>query len=308
MPETDEFWEFYWDTRLSTIETLGKRAAILAASRTIRRLAGQTERPVRLLELGCGEGQIIGTLLDAHASSCDIKASTGVDYNPRSLAFCRQVLPRARWVEGDFTDPELLAGLGQFDLVLLVNALHEVFSAAFSPELGEVDVATGKRQVERVLSLVTGCLETGGRMLLFDGLEPPGDPRQPARIRFLSRDARNEFERFAREYHPFRVSYRDLDRTGLVELSQHDFTRYITKSIFLGKPLWASERLESYQYFTEAEFRRVFDALGLEITELETLTVNGDKWRSRVVMEPPETGFPVEHILIEAQRRSVVYC
>ncbi len=307
MPETDEFWDFYWDTRLTAIETLGKRAAILATSRMIRRLAGQLERPLRLLELGCGEGQIIGTLLDAHASTCDLQASTGVDYNPGSLARCRQVFPGVHWVEGDFTDPELLTSLGPFDLVLLVNALHEVFSAAFSPELGEVDVAVGKRKVERVLSLVTGCLDHNGYMLLFDGLEPPGDPRQPVRMRFLSRAARTEFEQFTREYRPFRVSYRDLDRSGLVELSQHDFARYITKSIFLGKPLWASERFESYQYFTEAEFRAAFGALGLEITELEMLTVNGDKWRSRVEMDPPEDEFPVEHILIGAQRRSVVY-
>jgi SAM-dependent methyltransferase len=306
MPETDEFWDFYWDTRLSSIETLGKRAAILAASRAIRRLAGQVGRPLRLLELGCGEGQIIGTLLDAHTSICDVRASTGVDYNPRSLARCRQATPGAHWVEGDFTDAALLAGLGSFDLVLLVNALHEVFSATFSAELGEVDVEAGKRRVAQALSLAAGCLDPSGCLILFDGLEPPGDPRQPVRVRFLSRTARTEFEQFAREYHPFRVSFRDLDRTGLVELSQHDFVRYIDKSIFLGKELWASERLESYQYFTEAEFRAAFSASGLEITELEMLTVNGDKWRSRVELDPPEAGFPVEHILISAQRRCVV--
>jgi SAM-dependent methyltransferase len=306
MPETDEFWDFYWDTRLTSIETLGKRAAILAASRAIRRLAGQAGRPLRLLELGCGEGQIIATLLDAHGAICDVRASTGVDYNPRSLARCRQVAPGARWVEGDFTDPALLAGLGTFDLVLLVNALHEVFSAAFSPELGEVDTEVGKQRVAQAFSLAAGCLDPSGGLILFDGLEPPGDPRQPVRMRFLSRTARAGFEQFAREFHPFRVTFRDLDRSGLVELSQHDFARYIDKSIFLGKGLWATERFESYQYFTESEFRAAFSAQGLEITELELMTINGEKWRSQVELDPPETGFPTEHILIAAQRRSVV--
>ena len=52
----DEFWEFYWESRLQALENLGKQAAIRAASRLIRRLARQVNRPIRLLEPGCGEG------------------------------------------------------------------------------------------------------------------------------------------------------------------------------------------------------------------------------------------------------------
>ena len=50
-----------------------------------------------------------------------------------------------------------------------------------------------------------------------------------------------------------------------IELSWRDFTRYITKSIFLGKPLWQTERLESYQYYDEAGFRLAFARQGLLI-------------------------------------------
>jgi hypothetical protein len=87
-----------------------------------------------------------------------------------------------------------------------------------------------------------------------------------------------------------------------VELSRRDFTRYITKSIFLDKPLWQTERLESYQYFNEVEFREAISSLGLTITTLRTLTVNYEKWQDEVEIETPGADFPVEHILFLAQK------
>ena len=304
MAETNDFWEFYWETRLLPMENLGKRAAILAGSKLIRVMAEQTKRPLRLLELGCGEGQVIGMLIDAHSQLCQVHESVGVDYNPRSLARARQDYHGVRWIEADFTDGDFLAGLGKFDIVLLVNAIHEVFSATYSDELGEVDVPVAKQRVEQALAGAAGLLAPGRCLILFDGLEPPGDPCQKLRLRFLTDQARNDFEVFVRQYHPFRIVPHETGQSGTLELSRRDFTRYITKSIFLGKLLWATERFESYQYFTEEEFRAAFTRLGLKIAEMSTLTVNGEKWRSRVEIDPPETEFPQEHILIVARLSS----
>ena len=192
--------------------------------------------------------------------------------------------------------------MGKFDVVLLVNVLHEVFSSAYSPGLEEIDVPLGKQRVDQCLGGAASCLAPPGNLVLFDGLEPAGDPDQPVRIRFLSAWAREEFDRFAREYHPFHISYQEMGDPTCIALSRHDFIRYIDKSIFLGKQLWETERLESYQYYTEGEFRSVLAKHGLEITGLETFTVNGEKWRIRVEIIPPEAEFPQEHILIVARR------
>jgi len=303
MSDSDTFWDFYWESHLLSMENLGKRAAILASSKLIRQLGQQPNPSLRILELGCGTGQIIGSLVDAHSQLCDVHSSVGIDYNAQSLAQCRHDYPGMRWIEGDFTDPRLLSGLGKFDLVLLVNALHEVFSTAYSPELREVDVPVAKQRVKQALASAAARLTSGRWLLLFDGLEPPGDPMQKRHIRFNSWQAREEFDIFARQYRPFRISFRETSGPLSIELSQRDFVRYIDKSIFLGKHLWESERLESYQYFTEDEFRQAFADLGLEISELQTLTVNAEKWGYRVETDPSEAGFPKEHILILAQSR-----
>jgi SAM-dependent methyltransferase len=302
MSENNEFWNFYWETRLRPMENLGKRESILAASRLIRRMAQGADHPLRLLELGCGEGQVIGTLLDAHGSLCDVGASVGVDYKPQSLANCARDYPGFRCIEGDFTDADLLPGLGKFDIVLLVNALHEVFSDTYSPALGEIDVPLGKQRVEHALGSAARCLAPGGWLVLFDGMEMSGDPQEMLRICFKDAKVRRDFERFAREYHPFKVKYHQKDDPLCVSLSRRHFTRYITKSIFLRKGLWKSERFESYQYFTEEEQRAAFDRQGLEIRELRKLTVNEVKWNLMVDIEASEAVFPDEHIMILAQQ------
>ena len=301
MPNNNAMWDLYWELRLSALEDLGKREAILEASRLIRTREEAPGKSARLLELGCGEGQIIGALVEAHAQAPGIQASVGVDYRRGVIETCRRRYPGVTFLEGDFTEPALLAGLGQFDLVLLVNALHEVFSATFSPELGEVDVPRAKERVRQALGGALGCLADGGWLVLFDGLEPPGDGGQMVRLRFQSWQARRRFETFASEFKPFRIQHRETGEAGGVEMSQHDFARYIDKSIFLDKPLWESERLESYQYFTEEEFRQVLTGLGLSIHELRTLTVNYEKWQAEVEILTPGVDFPAEHILIVAQ-------
>lgn len=294
----DGFWDFYWETRLREMETLGKREAILAGSRLVRQLSGAHGRALRVLEAGCGEGQVIGALLDAHSPSIESGVPVGVDYNPRSLARCRKDYPGWQFSQGDFTTAEAMESLRGYDLALLVNALHEVFSFTRSPETGRVDEPLAKQRAAEALARTAGCLAPGGWLLLFDGLEPP-DAAEEMTIRFRSAAARAGFETFAAEYRPFRIRYRSQGALR-VSLSRHDFARYITKSIFLGKALWQSEQNESYQYFTESEFRAAFAACGLQIMELRALTVNQEKWRRLV--DPGPRGFPAEHILILARK------
>jgi SAM-dependent methyltransferase len=300
--DSSDFWELFWETRLRALENQGKREAILAVSRLLRGRFRQTGKPARVLELGCGEGQIVGALLDAHADLCDRSKVAGLDYNPRSLARCRRDFPALKFMQGDITDPVLLSSLGLYDFVLLVNVVHEVFSSTISPETGEVDVPLAKQRATAALAGAAGMLAPGGWLVLFDGLEPPGAADDLLRIRFIHSAARRDFDQFVAQYRPFRITFRETGDLLCVELSRRDFIRYMTKSIFLGKVLWERERLESYQYFTETEFRAAFEGLGLEIVELRPLSENEEKWRQRVLIETAGEEFPLEHVLILAQR------
>ncbi len=301
MSEDNEFWDFYWEMRLAPMENLGKREAILAASKLIRGHSKNVGRPLHVVELGCGEGQVIGTLLNSHAQLCDTEQIVGLDYNAKSLAKCRHDYPGLRFLEGDITDKRLLVQFDSVDILLLVNTLHEIFSAGYSSDLGEVDIVPAKQQVQAAFGAWVQTLAPQGWVVLFDGLEPPGNPQEKMRIRFLDHQALSDFKVFAAQYQPFRIVYQEIGPFK-IELTRHDFTRYITKSIFLGKALWNSEQKESYQYFTQQEFEAMFASQGLKIIELRTLTMNEEKWRRLVEIETLQEIFPEEHIMILAQR------
>jgi hypothetical protein len=157
--------------------------------------------------------------------------------------------------------------------------------------------------VKNAFAQAVNCMLPQGWMVLFDGLEASGDAGQPVTIRFRSEQALHDFKLFAAQYQPFRITYQSTPNPLVVILSQRDFTRYITKSIFLGKQLWQREQLESYQYFTEAEFQTAFRQHELRIVEWEKLTVNEEKWRRVAEIISPEVKFPDEHILIVAQKQ-----
>ena len=245
-------------------------------------MSARPEQKIRLLELGCGEGQILGSLSAAHFEVNGISNSIGVDYDPQAVQTALRDYPAIQFLEGDFTDRQFLSGLGQFEIVLLVNALHHVFSDAYDEELGEVDVPLAKQAVLSTFNHILQCVQPGGYLLLFDGLEPLGDPRQSVNIRFLHQQAQDDFYQFAREYQPFRIRYKTLPQEDCLQLSLHDFTRYITKMIFLGKPLWQRERLESYQYFNELEFREMFAANHLQIKDWQPISVDDQRWQDAV--------------------------
>jgi SAM-dependent methyltransferase len=302
MSENEAFWDFYWEVRLQALEDLGKREAILAISKLIRDLAERQTDPLRVLELGCGEGQIIGALLSAHAQDCSLTKSRGVDISHRAIMKCRHDYPDLTFLIGDFTDPELLAGLGEFEIVIFVNALHEVYSNIYSEALQAVNVPLAKARVEQVLASAVTRLTPGGTLVIFDGLEPAGDLQGAVHIQFQHRLARRRFESFVREYRPFQIEFQQIANPMQVELTLRDFTRYITKSIFLEKHLWETERLESYQYFNQEEFLAALARAGLELSEVRTLTVNYEKWRSEVEIKTPGMDFPAEHILLLARK------
>jgi SAM-dependent methyltransferase len=299
MPD-ESFWNLYWDSRLQFLQGQGKGHAILAASSLIRKNSGQS---MRILELGCGEGQILGALVEAHHDMAHIQESIGVDYDPLALETARQVFPAINFIQGDFTDSEFLASLGKYDLILLVNALHHVFSDAYDEELGEVDVVLAKIAVRAAFHSIQKCLNPGGLILLFDGIEPEGDLQRLLEIRFLQPQAYEDFLQFAREYQPFRIRYQAGHFKDSIQLSVRDFTRYVTKMIFLGKPLWQRERLESYQYFNRVELQQMFLENGLTLMEEQFISVDLQRWQDEIEILSPDFDFPIEHVLLIGKKK-----
>jgi 2-polyprenyl-3-methyl-5-hydroxy-6-metoxy-1,4-benzoquinol methylase len=114
-----EFWNewnlsFLASGKRDSFQLQQQGAAHAAASRAAAELGG--ERPLRILDFGCGTGWLGASL----TSFGDV---TGIDLSPGAIEHGRQKFPDVRLIAGSFTD-EALAG--PFDLIISSDVLAHV--------------------------------------------------------------------------------------------------------------------------------------------------------------------------------------
>lgn len=73
-------------------------------------------RDARVLDLGCGNGDLLAALKP--------RVGVGVDFSPNTIAEARRAHPDLTFVEGDAEDPGVIAGLpGPFDYIILSDTI-----------------------------------------------------------------------------------------------------------------------------------------------------------------------------------------
>lgn len=99
---------------------------------------GTAGAPLEVLEWGCGPGRLVRHIKDL-LPGIDVRV-TGSDYNPESVAWCRQNLPGIRFVENGLNPPLALPD-ASFDVVYsfsVVTHLSEPVQLAWLKELQRV--------------------------------------------------------------------------------------------------------------------------------------------------------------------------
>lgn len=105
-----------------------KRPARTEFIETFARIATQqaTQKNIRILELGSGPGFLAEHLLHTFPQ-CQYIA---LDFSPAMHTLARQRLDSTnkaiQFLERDFLDPNWVQGLGQFDLIVTMQAVHEL--------------------------------------------------------------------------------------------------------------------------------------------------------------------------------------
>lgn len=297
----DSLWQDYWRERVVSLQNAqGKRSVLTTACTLVTAIASQSNQPVRILELGCGEGHILGEVVElCNERDVPVARCVGIDREAGAIENARLIYPAIDFSVADYASEPL--DLPPFDLVMLVGTLHEVYSANYSTSLRGIDHAFGKQAVERALLHASQLVRSSGYLILFDGIETLIPRQFQLTVRFQSKDAWEEYEKFATEYEAFPIIYEVLEPCQRIRLSIRDFTRYITKTRFINTNLWSIERRESYQYFNEDEFRRIFVEVGFDIKQLRCSSPHLTDWQDRVTIETDGVSFPNEHILIVGQ-------
>jgi len=145
---------------------------MLAFGALLRGLAapGLGPEPIRVLELGCGQGLSANII----AAACPEVDYTAVDFNPAHIAGARALaeaagIPNIRFREASFEDVAEDAGLGQFDVV----TLHGVYTW----------VSEANRR--HIVRIARDKLEGGGLLYVSYNTHPGWTPFMPIRRMFM---------------------------------------------------------------------------------------------------------------------------
>src|SRR5262245_494776 len=70
----------------------------------------------RVLELGCGRGELLAALKPAYG--------VGVDFSPAAIATATRLYPQLKFVLGDVEDPQTLSAVeGPFDYIVIADTI-----------------------------------------------------------------------------------------------------------------------------------------------------------------------------------------
>lgn len=180
----------------------------------------------------------------------------------------------------------------QYDIVIVSNVLHEIFSGAESQKNGKV-------LVRSTLKKIGGLLCVNGNLVILDGLRPEHNNR-PVVIKFQSPDAYNLYKLFADKYSAILIKTKKLSKKTIGTKLGH-LAAFLTKARYLNEKYWENESKQLYQFFTADEFQEALEAGGMVVERLEPQPFPHEQINQIVESVEPNIDLPVKNVLIVAQ-------
>jgi len=253
-----------------------------------------------ILDLGCSEGHIIGhikSVMDQSRPAYPIKY-VGLDYNQDLINKAKENYPQIEFRIMNIINISKLKH--KFDIIVLINTLHEIYS--FFGLNSKKDEKYAKKIVLDTLKKITDKLKKNGVLLIFDGVEHENNPNKKITITLKNKKTLRLLEKFIKEYRGIKI-YTKIINNNTAILDIKTFTRFITKLQYIDNPVWAWEKDESYQYFTQKEFVIKLKKLGLTIETINLISPHIGIWSKDVEIQTKNINFPTEHIMIAASKK-----
>jgi cyclopropane fatty-acyl-phospholipid synthase-like methyltransferase len=159
----------YWNEReKGLLNNLGKKAAINLACKLIK---SSEKKNIKLLEVGCGEGHILGNIHNSLKNVINFKDICGIDKDEDILNIAKQKYSYANFNLVNVLDDDWDDSLTSYDYILCINVLHEIFSAIRNKGDNDIDIINGKKKIECTIGKLSKLLNKGGILIIFDGIE-----------------------------------------------------------------------------------------------------------------------------------------
>lgn len=220
-----------------------------------------------ILDVGCGTSEIFLHYGRALAA----KKMVGMDYDAAVVAAAAEQFPMVGSTTVDWRVADIFEignWTDRFDLVFLLDMLHEVYSFYGRPnrDVGEpVNHELGLKKALDALTNVAGLVRPGGGIVITDNVIAEGTSLVHVRMRTPKVTA--VVRRFLSEY-PTRHIAGIWVSDEVLQLPIADFCILLTqynklKAADQGR--WNVEKLEIHQYMTLSEYRAFFEELNFTL-------------------------------------------
>lgn len=253
----------------------------------------QNELIVKVLDVGCFNGAMLNQIrLNTPAELRQRVFFTGAEIDESLIEDGRKKYPELGFnkIGLDKTSPDL----GQHDIVILSNVLHEVIP---NPNNGIADV---EKAIHTTLDRVSSFMTVRGDLLILDGLRPDND-REETKICFAASEPYELYKLFADRYSAFKVQVTDLGG-NVIQTRVKDLAAFLTKARYLFEDYWPIESQQIYQYFDTQQFNKALGLLGFTVERFDPQKFTQEHLDSMFTSTNPKIEYPAKNVLIVATK------
>lgn len=220
-----------------------------------------------ILDVGCGTSEIFLH----YGAALSSKHMVGMDYDAAVVAAAANRFPSVGATAVDWRVADIFE-IGtwpdQFDIVFLLDMLHEVYSFYGRPNRNvaePVDHKLGLKRALEALTNVAGLVKPGGAIIITDNVIAEGEGLVSIRMR--SNEVGAVVRRFIAEY-PTRQIAGTWISADILRLPIADLCILLTQYNKLksaDQTRWNVEKLEIHQYMTLSQYRAYFEGLNFTL-------------------------------------------
>lgn len=272
-----------------------KNPVVKEAEKRIKEIL-ERKSTIHIADIGCFSGSVINRIYE----NLPIKLRNrvrliGVDGNRETLAKGGESYPAITFAVGDLLSEIPL--IEQYDIVILSNVLHEVYSRENQETQNALD---GRKAVKFAIRNAIRLLNKDGYLVILDGIKPPLSSKNIV-VKFASGLVLEKYLDFAKRYKALSIKAKRLsDKKIKTNLSS--LAAFVTKAWYLNESYWKQESLELYQYFTAKDFEKVLMAERVEIVKFELQNFSKMEIEKQIESITPNVEVPAKNVLIVAKR------
>lgn len=239
-------------------------------------------------------------LLQARRIAC-------LDYDARIINNMKEKFPNEgiEWYVADIFELQLFRE--RFDLIFLLDMLHEVYSFYGRPSKGINESVNHEKGLEAVVKAITNIsdiMNPKGGIIITDAILP--SENTPVTFRAKSQEVTDTIKHFFRNY-PTRKIDGVLRENNLVTISAQDFSVLLTQYNKIKNKDWSRwniERLEQHQYMTKEQYEGIFARLGFETHMIvETPRYVKEEWDGDFEIISGLKDFPQKRVTLLAMKK-----